>query len=41
MVNNTTWQEVIVDGHLDTHFAYIREHLEYVRLTQAQFHGCA
>ncbi|KAF9221992.1 alpha-ketoacid dehydrogenase kinase [Gyrodon lividus] len=24
------WSEVIVDGHLDTKFAYIREHLEYI-----------
>jgi len=24
-----TWPGVIIDGHLDTHFAYIREHLEY------------
>ncbi|KAL0949535.1 hypothetical protein HGRIS_009585 [Hohenbuehelia grisea] len=24
------WPEVIVDGHVDTEFAYIREHLEYI-----------
>ena len=24
------WPEVIVDGHIDTSFAYIKEHLEYV-----------
>jgi pyruvate dehydrogenase kinase 2/3/4 len=26
---NTTWPDVVIDGHVDTHFAYIREHLEY------------
>lgn len=25
----TKLPEVVVDGHVDTHFAYIREHLEY------------
>ena len=34
VVKNKTWPEVIVDGHLDTHFAYIREHLEYAKLSQ-------
>ncbi|KAF9247070.1 alpha-ketoacid dehydrogenase kinase [Melanogaster broomeanus] len=29
-VPNRGWPEVIVDGHLDTTFAYIREHLEYI-----------
>jgi pyruvate dehydrogenase kinase 2/3/4 len=29
LLRNTTWPEVIIDGHLDTRFAYIREHLEY------------
>ncbi|KAJ7700124.1 branched-chain alpha-ketoacid dehydrogenase kinase [Mycena rosella] len=24
------WPEIIVDGHLGTHFAYIKEHLEYI-----------
>ncbi|CAL1700654.1 unnamed protein product [Somion occarium] len=24
------WSEVVIDGHLDTKFAYIREHLEYI-----------
>ncbi|THH15041.1 hypothetical protein EW146_g5379 [Bondarzewia mesenterica] len=24
------WPEVIIDGHLDTKFSYIREHLEYI-----------
>ncbi|KAJ3484544.1 hypothetical protein NLI96_g5576 [Meripilus lineatus] len=24
------WSDVIIDGHLDTTFAYIREHLEYI-----------
>jgi len=24
------WSDVVVDGHLDTTFAYIREHLEYI-----------
>lgn len=24
------WPEVVVDGHVDTSFAYIKEHLEYV-----------
>ena len=30
--SNTTadWSEVIVDGHVDTKFAYIKEHLESV-----------
>ncbi|KIK98040.1 hypothetical protein PAXRUDRAFT_824312 [Paxillus rubicundulus Ve08.2h10] len=27
---NRGWPEVIVDGHLDAKFAYIREHLEYI-----------
>jgi pyruvate dehydrogenase kinase 2/3/4 len=27
-VSNRGWPEVIVDGHLDAKFAYIREHLE-------------
>lgn len=26
--SDTGWPEVIVDGHLDTKFSYIREHLE-------------
>ncbi|KAF8845800.1 alpha-ketoacid dehydrogenase kinase [Paxillus ammoniavirescens] len=29
-VSNRGWPEVIVDGHLDAKFAYIREHLEYI-----------
>ncbi|KAI0081785.1 alpha-ketoacid dehydrogenase kinase [Panus rudis PR-1116 ss-1] len=29
-VNEADWSEVIVDGHLDTRFAYIRQHLEYI-----------
>ncbi|KAH0840152.1 alpha-ketoacid dehydrogenase kinase [Lanmaoa asiatica] len=28
--SNRGWPEVIVDGHLDTKFSYIREHLEYI-----------
>lgn len=27
---NESWPEVVVDGHIETEFAYIREHLEYV-----------
>lgn len=27
-VNTARWSEVLVDGHLDSKFAYIREHLE-------------
>jgi pyruvate dehydrogenase kinase 2/3/4 len=27
-VSNRGWPEVIVDGHVDTKFSYIREHLE-------------
>ena len=27
---SAAWSEVIVDGHTDTKFPYIREHLEYV-----------
>lgn len=27
-MSDTGWPEVIVDGHLDTTFSYIREHLE-------------
>ena len=27
-INNAQWPEVTVDGHLDSKFAYIREHLE-------------
>ncbi|KAG6831603.1 hypothetical protein H0H92_009076 [Tricholoma furcatifolium] len=26
----TGWPEVVIDGHLDTKFSYIREHLEYI-----------
>lgn len=29
-MKNTPWPEVLVDGHVDTKFSYIREHLEYV-----------
>jgi pyruvate dehydrogenase kinase 2/3/4 len=29
-VSSTHWPAVIVDGHLDTNFAYIKEHLEFV-----------
>lgn len=29
-LKNTGWPDVIVDGHLDTNFGYIREHLEFV-----------
>ncbi|KAG1898301.1 uncharacterized protein F5891DRAFT_1239069, partial [Suillus fuscotomentosus] len=29
-VPNRGWPEVIVDGHVDTKFSYIREHLEYI-----------
>ncbi|OBZ70446.1 [3-methyl-2-oxobutanoate dehydrogenase [lipoamide]] kinase, mitochondrial [Grifola frondosa] len=28
--SDAEWSEVIVDGHVDTRFAYIREHLEYI-----------
>lgn len=28
--NDAEWSDVILDGHLDTKFAYIREHLEYI-----------
>ncbi|TFY81850.1 hypothetical protein EWM64_g2162 [Hericium alpestre] len=24
------WPEIVIDGHLDTKFAYLREHLEYI-----------
>ena len=24
------WPDVVIDGHLDTKFSYIREHLEFV-----------
>ena len=27
------WPEVVINGHLHTHFAYIREHLEYSNFT--------
>ncbi|EIW61947.1 alpha-ketoacid dehydrogenase kinase N-terminal domain-containing protein [Trametes versicolor FP-101664 SS1] len=29
-LSDADWSEVIVDGHKDTRFAYIREHLEYI-----------
>ncbi|KIM90835.1 hypothetical protein PILCRDRAFT_94521 [Piloderma croceum F 1598] len=29
-VPSTYWPDVIVDGHLDTNFAYIKEHVEYI-----------
>ncbi|OAX43470.1 alpha-ketoacid dehydrogenase kinase [Rhizopogon vinicolor AM-OR11-026] len=29
-VPNRGWPEVVVDGHVDTKFSYIREHLEYI-----------
>ena len=29
-MQSISWPEVVVDGHLDTKFAYIREHLESV-----------
>lgn len=29
-VPSSHWPDVIVDGHLDTNFAYIREHVEFV-----------
>jgi pyruvate dehydrogenase kinase 2/3/4 len=29
---SSAWPEVVVDGHLDARFSYIREHLEYVQL---------
>ncbi|KAI0832432.1 alpha-ketoacid dehydrogenase kinase N-terminal domain-containing protein [Trametes gibbosa] len=29
-VSDADWPEIIVDGHKDTRFAYIREHLEYI-----------
>ncbi|KIJ70536.1 hypothetical protein HYDPIDRAFT_172332 [Hydnomerulius pinastri MD-312] len=29
-VPNRGWPELVVDGHLDAKFAYIREHLEYI-----------
>ncbi|KAI0796657.1 alpha-ketoacid dehydrogenase kinase [Abortiporus biennis] len=29
-ISKAEWSEVIVDGHLGTKFAYIREHLEYI-----------
>jgi len=32
-LRNTEWPEVIINGHLHTHFAYIREHLEYGNFT--------
>ncbi|KAI0066267.1 alpha-ketoacid dehydrogenase kinase N-terminal domain-containing protein [Artomyces pyxidatus] len=28
--DDARWPEVIIEGHLDTKFAYIREHLEYI-----------
>ncbi|EMD40722.1 hypothetical protein CERSUDRAFT_111301 [Gelatoporia subvermispora B] len=28
--SDAPWSEVTIDGHLDTAFAYIREHLEYI-----------
>ncbi|OCH94093.1 alpha-ketoacid dehydrogenase kinase [Obba rivulosa] len=28
--SEAAWSEVVIDGHLDTRFAYIREHLEYI-----------
>lgn len=31
-VRGNGWPEVVVDGHVDTKFAYIREHLESVSL---------
>jgi pyruvate dehydrogenase kinase 2/3/4 len=34
VLRNTEWPEVVIDGHTDTHFAYIREHLECVLPTQ-------
>ncbi|KAI9063232.1 alpha-ketoacid dehydrogenase kinase N-terminal domain-containing protein [Trametes sanguinea] len=30
LLNDADWSDVIVDGHQDTRFAYIREHLEYI-----------
>lgn len=30
VISGTDWPDVVVDGHLQTHFAYIREHLEFV-----------
>lgn len=30
VISRTDWPDVIVDGHLDTSFAYIRNHLEFV-----------
>ncbi|KAI0650731.1 alpha-ketoacid dehydrogenase kinase [Trametes meyenii] len=29
-LSDADWSEVVVDGHKDTRFAYIREHLEYI-----------
>ncbi|KAI0774285.1 alpha-ketoacid dehydrogenase kinase [Fomes fomentarius] len=29
-LSKTPWSEVIVEGHVDTKFAYIRDHLEYI-----------
>ncbi|KAI0750868.1 alpha-ketoacid dehydrogenase kinase [Daedaleopsis nitida] len=29
-LNKANWSEVVVDGHVDTRFAYIRDHLEYI-----------
>lgn len=29
-LRSATWPEVIVDGHLDTKFPYIKEHFEYI-----------
>ena len=29
-IPSTHWPDVIVDGHLDTTFAYIKEHVEFV-----------
>ena len=33
-VQGARWPEVVVDGHLDTTFSYIREHFEFVYLLQ-------
>ncbi|GLB33838.1 putative alpha-ketoacid dehydrogenase kinase [Lyophyllum shimeji] len=47
-VRGTRWPEVVIDGHLDTTFPYIREHLEYIvfellknslRATVVKHHG--
>lgn len=34
----TRWPEVIIDGHSDTTFSYIREHLEFVPHSHLSFH---